>query len=418
MSLYVRSYTSRTAVSRTIPTRAAVTRYRGSVPYHTGVCELFSGGADTGGVVAGYAATYAPQMKDIGAKYHRQWVMWGNFQATDTGALDADCVSLLDGIISAAAANGMEVYCLLHYPPGWANGESSTAANNARVIPGNGDPADATFQAFVQDYKEFCVLMVNQYKNRVKKWEIWLEPDQGPTSWRLPAVFNPTTGAALPNASCPADLNTWTKRVQRYADGYAYMLSIVYPAMKAADPNCTIIMGGCTVFSSDTFMPRFYAYGNDTTKNYFDIANIHPLPNNQNPDTSAWIKPAMNTLLASMTAAGDQAKPIWILTGYTTTGTVAIGYDPITEAQQAAYLLRVLNIIADDYPTVEHVEIFRLLDRGPWYNSTDVDAGFGLVATDEWLDHVTTGHAVNDHKPAYTAVKNFLGRYRQKGVVI
>ena len=66
-----------------------------------------------------------------------------------------------DRIINFADKNGLSILAKIAYTPGWANKNK-----------GKNYPADS-----VANWKAFVQTIVNRYKNRVKYWAIWNEPN-------------------------------------------------------------------------------------------------------------------------------------------------------------------------------------------------------------------------------------------------
>ncbi len=71
--------------------------------------------------------------------------------------------SATDIVVDAARARGLNIYATLAYTPGWANGELGT----------NVPPADPA------DWYKFVYDTVSRYKDSVKHWGMWNEPNLG-----------------------------------------------------------------------------------------------------------------------------------------------------------------------------------------------------------------------------------------------
>ncbi len=67
----------------------------------------------------------------------------------------------VDRVVNYAAANGLSIYASIGSTPGWANGKK-----------GSTYPA-----ANVQDWKNFVSRTIARYKNQVKYWGVWNEPN-------------------------------------------------------------------------------------------------------------------------------------------------------------------------------------------------------------------------------------------------
>ena len=122
-----------------------------------------------------------------------------------------------EGSLQRAGQNGLKVIAVVKYTPDWA-----------QKYPGSGcGPIKSTaFTAFA----EFLTEAVNRYKNppyNIKYWELGNEID-APVYYER-SVFG-----------CWGDVN------DPYFGGeyYAQMLKAAYPAIKAADPEAQVLLGG------------------------------------------------------------------------------------------------------------------------------------------------------------------------------
>ncbi|RJQ45562.1 MAG: hypothetical protein C4534_04600 [Gaiellales bacterium] len=316
------------------------------------------------------------RMQELGVDWHREWVPWHQWQASRGGSLDSSTTQMLDAIERFATQRGISVYGVIYGAPSWANGSSDPV-----FIPGNGDPQSPAFRQFVTDYGDFVYRVVSQYKGRIDHWEIWMEPDLN-GFWR---TSSPTT-------------------VYEKAAGYSLLLKTAYTRAKEANPDSVIIMGGVTAWYSDEFIAEMYRQGAGP---YFDKANIHPWTENPSgkPSTSRLFAKIGN-LRRTMDANGDVAKGIWISAiGWSTTGNVL--NRSVSEAQQMEYMIDALETARNEYPSVEVMTIFRLMDRN-WYDSDDMEAGFGLLYTSAYRDGILTGKQMFEPKPYFYMLKDYL----------
>jgi Glycosyl hydrolases family 39 len=97
------------------------------------------------------------KVKDAGIKWIRTGANWAAVEATK-GTYDWN---QLDRTISYADSNDLSVLFVIAYTPGWAN-------NNRGIKY----PADN-----VAEWENFVRIVVNRYKDRVKYWNIWNEPN-------------------------------------------------------------------------------------------------------------------------------------------------------------------------------------------------------------------------------------------------
>jgi hypothetical protein len=97
------------------------------------------------------------KVKDAGIKWIRTGANWAAVEA-GKGIYDW---SQLDRVTAYADSNGLSILFVIAYTPGWAN-------NNRGIKY----PPDNT-----ADWENFVRIVVNRYKNRVKYWNIWNEPN-------------------------------------------------------------------------------------------------------------------------------------------------------------------------------------------------------------------------------------------------
>jgi hypothetical protein len=162
-----------------------------------------------------------------GAKYFQQlnaywWrrngVLWSEIE-TNESERNWQAMASLEQEIQVASESGLQPILVIRSTPSWA--QENPGYSCGPIIPEK-LPA---FANFMHD-------LVKRYSAppfNVKYWEIWNEPDVDP------ALVPPTS-----QFGCwgdPADKN--------FGGGkYANMLKAIYPAIKAADPNAQLIIGG------------------------------------------------------------------------------------------------------------------------------------------------------------------------------
>jgi len=190
--------------------------------------------------------------------------------------------------------------------------------------------------------------MAQRYAGRVSAYEIWNEEDEA--RW--------WTGAPNPAA-------------------YAQLLKATYPAVKAADPKATVVLGGLTG-NDYPFLQGVYQAGG---KGSFDAVGVHTdtacdilspydflrgADNRMIPDSFL----AYREVRATMLANGDDV-PIWMteLSWRTTGATCQEGAwagqkaAGVTDEQQATYLNQAYHCLAQD-PYVQVALWYPVQDEG------------------------------------------------------
>ncbi|MDY7042113.1 MAG: hypothetical protein SVX38_14745 [Chloroflexota bacterium] len=231
---------------------------------------------------------------------------------------------------------------------------SSSASPSANLdLPWN-DPGNY--------WGRFVYQTVSHYKDRIKVWEMWNEPD-----W--PYFWNGST------------------------EDFYRLLKVGYQAAKAADPECTVLMGAPLIYGDNgAFLERVLAHIRDDPQApannfYFDVLPMHIYSNSaQMYDNVSWLRWRLS-LYEQPGSRALQSKPIWV-----NEFGLPVWDDPArpgssrlwagTMEEQAAYVIQaVTNGIAAD---VKRLVYFRLHDG-------DMHEVYGLVRNDKSM------------RPAYNA---------------
>lgn len=150
---------------------------------------------------------------DAGVKWSREEFGWGRLEP-EKGRFDW---SFYDKMVASAKRNGISVYGLLSYWPGWTKPYTAEG---------------------IDDYCRYAAAVTEHYKNDIQHWEIWNEPNI--FFWQGPREM------------------------------YAELLKRAYEAIKKANPNAQVL--GCSTAGIDHgFIKKTMDLGAP-----FDILTIHP----------------------------------------------------------------------------------------------------------------------------------------------
>ena len=184
-----------------------------------------------------------------------------------------------DTIVDLADKYGLKIIARVSHPPAWAKAESAS-----RPLKDNNDLAD------------FTNALLDHYSGRIKYVQVWNEPN-------LAAEWVP--GKAVDPA------------------GYAEMLKVLYPAVKAKHPDVTILSAPLAITLEGTalrgnmndldYWSGLYDAG---IKGTFDVASANAYGLDQPPDAAPGAKVLnfrrVELLRDVMVNNGDRDKAIWL----------------------------------------------------------------------------------------------------------
>lgn len=133
-------------------------------------------------------------------------------------------------------------------------------------------------------FSRFAAKAAARYAGRIGTWEIWNEPNLRSGWYPAPSVSN-----------------------------YTALLQQTYPAIKAADPSATVILGGSggagggTDIEPTQWLRDLYAAG---ARQDFDDVNIHAYTAPQSGNIGEFLN--LSTYRSIMDSNGDSTKGLWI----------------------------------------------------------------------------------------------------------
>ena len=280
-------------------------------------------------------------LKDLGISIVRNEFSWNEIEVTK-GTFNFE---RYDYIVKVCQQNNIEILGILGFTAPWTGQQWNSAPQD-----------EALFLNYVET-------VVNRYKDSIKYWEFWNEPDS-------PIYWNP----------------------QDDMKAYTDLLKKVYTAIKKVNPSAVVVLGGLTqtpYFS----LKRILSYGGG---NYFDVFNFHPYSNPQNNEGIKRITSLLNNITKELDKK-NLNKKIWIseiaCPGTNQSDSCAwwIG-ECQNENQQAEFLKEVYSLLT----THENMEkIFWSMFRDTDHFKDGIDY-FGLIRWDY------------TPKPAYSTYKQII----------
>jgi hypothetical protein len=186
--------------------------------------------------------TLMAALKSSGACWTRVRVDWGVLQPEPPPA-NYQWGPYHDEKLRLVAETGVHLIAVVDGIPGWARDQGVIQPDR------------------LDEFAGFLTALVNRYKQppyNIRHWELFNEPDRVFTQ-----SFPPGWGDV--------------------ADRYAQMLAVAYPAIKAADPEATVLLGGLAYDWFTEYGGIFNRYFPDDVlaaggSEYLDIVNFHYFP--------------------------------------------------------------------------------------------------------------------------------------------
>lgn len=289
----------------------------------------------------------------VGAKWVRIDMRVDKIKSSAGGTPDW---SYYDAVVNTFTAGGRKILPIL-MPGGWLGQAMTTSTER-------------------NHYRDHCVACVNRYKDRVQHWQL---------------------------------MNELNHSKKMTSEIYALVSNLVYPAMKAADPNCFVVYQGASSIEFDQtdhwgalpYLQRVFQAGGG---NSFDaLANhvytVWSMPSEWPGNTwHAWN--VMYKCHDFLVSQGQGHKQIWI----TEYGSAVQGApDGTSEAHQLAVIQEAYDMTIND-SRIGPMFIYTHKDRAPasWVDDAGSETYFGLERRDGTI------------RPAYTRFQQITTRDNNK----
>ena len=197
----------------------------------------------------------AKLMEEAGVGFVRMDFLWEDIEP----AYGEFHFEKYDRITDILKAHHIKILGLLSYNAPWANAQWNAPPNKTL-------------------FTEYSKNIVRHYKDKVKYWEIWNEPD---------------------------DTQYWAP--QDDMKSYTELLKMVYPALKREDRSCVVVLGGLSKTIAVS-LRHIYKYGG---KDYFDVVNFHPFVDPHLPNAEEMLEGIYKGVYHVMEQKEDVNKSIW-----------------------------------------------------------------------------------------------------------
>lgn len=258
-----------------------------------------------------------------------------------------------DSLINGAARRGLTILGLLTYAPSWA-------------VPPQARPLVHPGPAGAEAWRNFVTQAAQRYRNVIHSWEIWNEPN-------------------VDDSFAPApDLTV-----------YSAMLKESYSAIKAIDPDSTVVTGGTspaidtpTEMSPLTFIKGLYDHGAGDS---FDAVGMHPysspeLLSAEGAAATSNSNRAIKDVTELMSSHGQSGKRIWFTEFGASTSAPGASAPELSGQQVGVTLDRQAEILTDGINYVRSLPnggpIFLFDHRDIETGSRNVEFNYGLLRSD------------------------------------
>jgi len=235
-------------------------------------------------------AYQVPMMAKVGVHWIRPWLAWENVWSTQQPSADTWDTRALDAALRRMAMYDMEYQAILFGAPQWVTGKAGWSA----------PPEDR-----LDLWSQYVRRLVEQYKDRIRYWEMWNEPDL-----------------------------MWQDETRHSGAHYVAVLKAGWEAAKAADPDCTVLG-----LSHAGYMDWLENVGRTGAKDYFDIATLHSYA------PPADYSDAIRQRREVLNRYGMADKPVWM----NELGATAYDFSPEYSAKYSCSELKQASVLTANY---------------------------------------------------------------------
>jgi len=306
-------------------------------------------------------------VESLGVKRLREWV-WMSAFLTGPKHLNQTFKETLDLVISEMSANNITIMGMSHDFPSWMTGIDS----DPQAVPQRNTSAESDYLKFLAIYRE--------------SWKTLAASFPEITMWEIGNEFN--TDPFLHPSGYKAD-NPYSPRfsVQEKADIVTDFLYYGSLGVHEGNPNAKTVLGGLApypnIYRIADFLEVIYRniesgrWPSTDTNDYYQVVCWHPYLSNERPTFQNWINPN-NVIYGVMRDHGDGNKSVVFSEfGYSSS---RIPVELVSE-----YLLEAFQLALYNFPWLETIYWFRLIEPHPATVNSINPVGYGLIETDwEW----------------------------------
>lgn len=288
-------------------------------------------------------------MQSLGVQKLRMQIWRKKFMDWTNNSIVIKNRSAVEQVIQEATSHGIEIMGYAEDFPNWM----TNISGDPHAVPPRNMTEGSKYRQFLEVYEESWVTLAREFPE-IKVWEIGNE-------YNLYQFLRPQSG----------DLDT-----QERVDIVTDLLYYGSRGIKAGNPNATTVMGGLGPFEESTYGNGIYDirdFLNSTYENiksggwpstnpddFFQVVSWHPYTFREKPTRENWVKPNKD-VYEVMKKHGDGDKRVIFS---------EIGYSDNVESRHyaprekiAEYLREVFKLAKDNFPWLDTIYWFRLIDR-------------------------------------------------------
>jgi polysaccharide biosynthesis protein PslG len=272
-------------------------------------------------------ATVTAIQRSLNAEIVRDSLLWSQVEPVE-GERDW---SRTDRVVEELRAAGIEPLFAVVGSPGWANGAPESSPDRYLYVPQRGEALDA----WLAHYSDFLAAAVDRYRDFIKRWEIWNEPN-------LAAFWRPRPDPVV----------------------YAHVYETLRSTILREDPSAHVAVGGLTNLTAATdpdISGRAFLRGLIRMHAPLDGVAVHPYTTDDHPPGIH--VPGENNFddierVRDQLAGRAEQAPIWVTEWGWSSATVG-------ESRQARYVDRSMTMLESRYHFVRVATYFVDHDRPP-----------------------------------------------------
>jgi hypothetical protein len=300
-------------------------------------------------------------LSSLGVRRLRE-MTWMTLLLVNQTTVNLTNAEILNFVISNMTSINITIMGFAQDFPNWMTG---IFEGDSQTVPYRNITVGSDYMSFLERYKESWETIARAFPN-ITMWEIGNEFNADP--FLHPQGYNRTTG--YPNF-------TETEKAEITTD-LLYYGSL---GIHLGNPNAKTVLGGLAPGSNLSeiadFLEKIYdniesgKWPSTNTDDYFQIASWHPYLWTGQPNMTNWVDPN-NAIRNVMVRHGDENKKVVFS---------EFGYNDHNNSREdiAGYLLDAFQLARDNFPWLETIYWFRLVEPDQETVSQENPEGFGLI---------------------------------------